>query len=352
MNIKELIRPHLLDLEPYSSARHEFSEKADVFLDANENNFGNLLFEEDFIRYPESNPIGIKQKICNKLAQGLQPENIFLGHGSDEALDLLFRAFAEPGKDRIAYISPSYGMYKVLAKTNNIATLEVPLNSDFDLELETIKENWEKISQCKFFFVCTPNNPSGNDINSEAIQYLLDNFKGLVIVDEAYIDFSEKESWLSKLSDYDNLVVTRTFSKAHGLAGLRLGWAAANDEIISVLNSIKMPYNLNAGVLEMLEDYLSIFKQKSLNVKEVVDQRVLLENELKLQAGVTRVFPSSANFILFQCDQSLELYKALLKAGVVVRNRNKDLENSLRVSIGLPEENERFLEVLKGFYNN
>ena len=242
-------------------------------------------------------------------------------------------------------------MYKVLAKTNNIATLEVPLNSDFDLELATIKENWEKISQCKFFFVCTPNNPSGNDINTEAIQYLLDNFKGLVIIDEAYIDFSEKESWLSKLNDYDNLVVTRTFSKAHGLAGLRLGWAAANDEIISVLNSIKMPYNLNAGVLEMLEDYLSIFKQKSLNVKEVVDQRVLLENELKLQAGVTRVFPSSANFILFQCDKSLELYKALLKAGVVVRNRNKDLENSLRVSIGLPEENERFLEVLKGFYS-
>ena len=342
VSIEQLVRPIIKEIIPYRSARDEFEDfdAEKIFLDANEN-----PFENGFNRYPDP----LQRKLKRNLAdiKQVKSEQILLGNGSDEVLDLIFRTFCEPGEEEVLILPPTYGMYSVLAKLNNIIVKEVPLNKNFEIEIDSVLEAVNQ--KTKIIFICSPNNPSGNAIPLDQIEQLLDHFKGILVVDEAYIDFSEQKSALSILDQYPQLLVCQTFSKAYGLAGIRLGMCYANPLIIDYFNKIKPPYNVNSltqsRALAQLETSESIQNQ----VISLISERKKLEQELKQFDFVSKIYPSDANFLLVVVDDANKRYDQFLDAGVVLRNRS-DLQgcnNALRVTVGTPEENTNFIKICK-----
>ena len=342
VSIEQLVRPMIKEIIPYRSARDEFEdfEAQKIFLDANEN-----PFENGFNRYPDP----LQRKLKRTLAdiKQVKSEQILLGNGSDEVLDLIFRTFCEPGEEEVLILPPTYGMYSVLAKLNNIIVKEVPLNKNFEIEIDSVLEAVNQ--KTKIIFICSPNNPSGNAIPLDQIEQLLDRFKGILVVDEAYIDFSEQKSTLSILDQYPQLLVCQTFSKAYGLAGIRLGMCYANPLIIDYFNKIKPPYNVNSltqsRALAQLETTESIQDQ----VISLISERKKLEQELKQFDFVSKIYPSDANFLLVVVDDANKRYDQFLDAGVVLRNRSRlqGCNNALRVTVGTPEENTNFIKICK-----
>lgn len=342
-DINNLIRENVKLMKPYSSARDEFEDfdTADmIFLDANENPFQNGVN-----RYPDPQQSNVKSVLAtqNKVSK----KQILLGNGSDEVLDLIFRAFCEPKVDNVITLPPTYGMYGVLANLNNIENREVLLSSDFQPKVEQILEVVDACS--KILFLCSPNNPSGNSFSDDAVVKLLESFKGLVVIDEAYIDFSEKESWLNRLSDYPNLIITQTLSKAYGLAGIRLGICYASEEIIAVLNKIKPPYNVNELTQQRALERLSEPEKIKGEISSIIKQRVKLLEVLVDVKFVEKIYPTEANFILVKVDDANKRYDELIAKGIVIRNRTTQplCENTLRLTIGTEVENNKLIEVLK-----
>jgi len=340
--LDRLVRLNVAALQPYSSARDEFTEASEsmVFLDANEN-----PFENGVNRYPDPQQRLLKKEIG--LIKDISEKNMLLGNGSDEVLDLLFRAFCEPGKDNIITLPPTYGMYKVLAGINNIENREVLLTEAFQPNIPAILKVVDE--QTKMIFLCSPNNPTGTLFSETQVEKLLNNFKGLVVIDEAYIDFSEGESWSKKLNQFPNLVVTQTLSKAFGMAGIRLGICFASKEIIAVLNKIKPPYNINSltqeKAINRLKNPIDIKNKISLLIKEKNKlYKALLEVEF-----INEIIPSEANFILCRVDDATKRYNQLVEKGIVVRNRSSQplCENTLRFTVGTPKENELLITTLK-----
>lgn len=344
--LQTLLRPHLRKLVPYASARDEFSGEAAVFLDANENSMGSAT-AEDYNRYPDPYQYRVK-RILAKL-KCVKQEQIFLGNGSDEAIDLLMRAFCEPGKDHIIILPPTYGMYKVSADINNVEVRELLLSPDYQPQVDQILAAANEHS--KLLFICSPNNPTGNLQDGEAIRRLLEGFPGLVVVDEAYIDFAGVDSWTEKLEDYPNLVVLQTFSKAWGLAALRLGIAFASPELIGILNKIKPPYNISVltqeHAIEALHSYDKMKKQVSL----ILHEREQLIKELEGLPLVEKVYPSDANFVMAKVAEARKVYEYLVSKGIIVRDRSRVVlcEGCLRITVGAPGENEQLLEQLSQY---
>ncbi|MFD0861975.1 histidinol-phosphate transaminase [Sungkyunkwania multivorans] len=341
-NINDLVRENVATLKPYSSARDEFKDfdKDMVFLDANENPFDNGVN-----RYPDPQQRDLKEVLAKQ--KRVYSGQILLGNGSDEVLDLIFRAFCEPKVDNIITLPPTYGMYKVLAATNDVENREVLLSKDFEPRVEETLNMANKNS--KLLFLCSPNNPTGNSFSAVCIQRLLNGFNGLVVIDEAYIDFAENESWVSKLSDYPNLIVTQTLSKAYGLAGIRLGICYASKEIIAILNKIKAPYNVNEltqqRALERIADMSAVRKE----VSKIIKEREGLVKALQEVNFIEEIFPTDANFVLARVDDANKRYEQLVQKGVVVRNRSTQplCEQTLRFTVGTPEENKRLINALK-----
>jgi len=340
--LDNIVRNNVKSLQAYSSARDEFQGEAKVFLDANESPFNTGLN-----RYPDPVQIELKAKLGE--VKGVPVENIFVGNGSDEVIDLLFRAFCEPGKDEVMILPPTYGMYEVSAKINDVKLVEVPLGSEFELKVSQVIE--KSTSKSKLVFLCSPNNPTGNAFKLSQIEELLKGFAGLVVVDEAYIDFSAVESASSLLEKYPNLVVLQTLSKAWGLAGVRIGLGYASKEVVEILNKIKPPYNVNVLSQKIAKEALSNVGQKMSWVKAVLAQKETLVLALANLSLVERVYPSDANFILFKVKDADRLYEFLIQKGVVVRNRTnmQGCRNCLRVSVGTMEENIEFLEQLNEY---
>ena len=346
MEISKLLRPHLLDIKPYSSARDAFEGEARVYLDANENAFGSAL-EDRWRRYPDPNQKALKRRIGE--VKGVPAGNIFLGNGSDEAIDLLIRAFCNPGKDRIIITPPTFGMYEVSAHVNDVRVISVPLiaEDNYSLDLEGIMEAIEP--GVKIIFLCSPNNPTGNQLDPGAIITILEKFQGVVVVDEAYIDFSSKPSLLSRLDEFWNLVVLQTFSKAWGLAAMRLGMAFGGKEIIEVLRHIKTPYNISGITQELAIQALDNHEKIVFFVNEIVAQREWLSNELNKLDIVKKVYPSDANFLFVMVEKGHEVYKKLLEKGVVVRDRSQapHCVDCMRITVGTYEENMILLDSLR-----
>ena len=342
-NINRLVRENVIKLQPYSSARDEFKDvwsKDLVFLDANENPFDNGVN-----RYPDPQQRSLKSILGAIKNIGL--DQMLLGNGSDEVLDLLFRAFCEPHVDNIITLPPTYGMYGVLAGINAIDNRAVLLTSDFEPDVEEILKKVDKHS--KLLFICSPNNPTGNSFSEEIVVSILNNFKGLVVIDEAYIDFSEKASWIRRLSEFPNLVVTQTLSKAYGMAGIRLGICIASKEIISILNKIKPPYNVNELTQLRALEQISDTGKTADEVAQILNERCLLINTLEQISFINHIFKSDANFLLVRVDDAEKRYTQLIKNGIVVRNRSKQplCKNTLRFTIGTPIENNKLISTLK-----
>lgn len=339
MDINKLIRENIKALSPYSSARDEFTQVADVYLDANENPYENTLN-----RYPDPYQKKVKKLLSNW--KGISTKKMLLGNGSDEVLDLVFRAFCEPKVDNVVLLPPTYGMYNVLANINDVETIEVGLNDDFSPDVDAILNSQNKNS--KILFICSPNNPTANVFNISKVEKLLKEFKGIVLIDEAYIDFANSESWINKLDEYPNLIVTQTFSKALGHAGIRLGVAYASEDIIEVLNKIKPPYNVNELTQQKAIEVLE--KAKFTKEIEIIKQeREKLLKSLGELSYIHKVFPSDANFILIKVENANKVYNQLLANGIVVRNRSTQYkcESTLRISVGTPEENVKLLNAMK-----
>jgi histidinol-phosphate aminotransferase len=340
MNLNNLIRKNIKAMKPYSSARDEFKDlKADmVFLDANEN-----PFETTLNRYPDPKQTALKELISKQ--KELPIHQVLLGNGSDEVLDLIVRAFCEPNQDSILTLLPTYGMYSVLAQLNSIENIEVSLSKDFNINVDQVLKQVKPST--KLLFICSPNNPSGNIMDVNAVTRLLKAFDGLVVIDEAYIDFTTIESWMQHLNTFPNLIVTQTLSKAYGLAGIRLGTCYASKEIIAVLNKIKPPYNINSltqqAAIEALQN-----NEVSDQVSSILREREKLANALASCFFVKKIYPSDANFILIKVDDANKRYDELLRHGIVIRNRTTQLgcENCLRISLGTPAENKQLLTLL------
>ncbi len=345
-NLTDIIRPNVLKMKPYSSARDEFKGEASIFLDANENNLGSLA-GENYNRYPDPHQKALKARIAE--LKDVQPEQIFLGNGSDEAIDLLFRMVCRPGQDTMLHLPPTYGMYEVSANLNDVALEAVQLTPDFQIPVQDLLAKVKPST--KIIFICTPNNPTGNAIDTTSIEEVLRSFNGLVVLDEAYVDFGDSPSWTTRLAEFPNLVVLQTFSKAWGMAGLRLGLAFASAEIISVLDKIKPPYNINEATQELALKALSRTEALKDMVEEIVQERTLLMQTLPTLPTVEKVFPSDANFILVQVQDANGLYRHLLDQGIVVRNRSSlpGCEGCLRISVGTLEENQRLLKAIAEF---
>jgi histidinol-phosphate aminotransferase len=342
-NLDNLVRENIKQLTPYSSARKEFSGNATIFIDANENSFGSTV--GNYHRYPDPLQSEIKDKLAN--FQGVKSNEIFIGNGSDEAIDLLFRIFCEPKIDNILICPPTYGMYQVSAEINDVPVKRANLNKHFQLDIEKINLTADK--NTKLLFICSPNNPTGNSLNRDVILHLAQNFNGIVVVDEAYIHFSREESLVSEINKFPNLVVLQTFSKAWGLAGLRVGLAFANVEIIELFNKVKPPYNVSQIAQELI---LRAFEHKlavDKNIDAIISERErLIENLNKLQV-ITRNYLTDANFVLVKTLDANFVYQHLLSEEIVVRNRNNVelCEGCLRITVGTSEENDKLIETLK-----
>ncbi len=336
-DLQKIVRPNIWALQPYSSARDEFTGSEGIFLDANENPFG------DNNRYPDPHQAKVKEGLSR--LKGVSPDNIFIGNGSDEVIDLVYRIFCEPAKDSAIICPPTYGMYEVSANINNVNIVKVPLTGNFQLNIDEIIKQ-----KTKAVFVCSPNNPTGNIL--EGIETLLAQTDKLVVVDEAYIDFSDEESLISKIDKYPNLLVMQTFSKAWGLAGARVGLAFANKNIISLMNKTKPPYNVSTlnqvAAINALSD---INKYKS-EIEILLQQREYLKESLAELNIVKRIFPTDANFILIEVEDATMIYNLLVNKKIITRNRTSQVKNCIRISVGTPEENKELIDELKNIQQN
>jgi histidinol-phosphate aminotransferase len=336
-----LVRNNIKNMKSYSSARDEFKDfnTKMIFLDANEN-----PFENGVNRYPDPQQNSVKLALAE--LKKVNVNQILLGNGSDEVLDLLFRAFCEPNKDNVITLPPTYGMYGVLADLNAIENREVVLNYDFQPNVKSILESVD--ANTKIIFLCSPNNPTGNSFSDKAISELLDNFNGLIVLDEAYIDFSEKESWLTKIEKYPNLVITQTLSKAFGMAGIRVGILYASTAIIEIVNKIKQPYNINVLSQEKALERIKDSNKNSLEIQSILDNKRNLLEQLSEIEFIEKIFPTDANFILIKVDDASKRYNQLIDFGIVIRNRTTQLlcENCLRITIGTKSENEKLINAL------
>jgi histidinol-phosphate aminotransferase len=342
-DINNLVRENVKQLKPYSSARDEFEDfdtKDMIFLDANEN-----PFENGVNRYPDPQQMSVKEVLAKQ--RNVKTNQILLGNGSDEVLDLLFRAFCEPKRDNVITLPPTYGMYGVLANINAVENKEILLSEDFQPQIEKIIEAID--STTKIIFLCSPNNPTGNSFLDESVVYLLKNFNGLVVIDEAYIDFSKKDSWINELDEYPNLVITQTLSKAYGLAGIRLGICYASAAVIKVLNKIKPPYNVNELTQKRALQRLDNSEQIKTEISSIVKQREELLKVLLDVNFVEKIYPTEANFILIKVDDANKRYDELIAKGIVIRNRTTQplCDNCLRFTVGTEQENMKLIEVLK-----
>ncbi|HLD53654.1 MAG TPA: histidinol-phosphate transaminase [Sediminibacterium sp.] len=346
-NLNDLVRPNIAQLTPYSSARDEYSGEAKVFLDANENSLGSPL-PKWYNRYPDPHQVAVKNKLA--VVKGITAEHIFLGNGSDECIDLLYRSFCIPSKDNVIICPPTYGMYEVSAHINDIELKKIPLLPSFQLNLVEIEQAID--SNTKLIWICSPNNPTGNSINRIDIETILNNFKGIVIIDEAYINFSKQKSFVQELTEYPNLVVLQTFSKAWGLAGLRLGMAFASTAIIEVLNRVKPPYNINQSTQELALKALEEVGQVNDMIRLLVDMRDALADVFNLMPTVQEVYPSDANFLLVKIKDARKVYEFLLTKGIVLRDRsNVQLCNDcLRITVGSEHDNTILVEAMQDWY--
>ena len=345
-NLNKLLRENIKTLIPYSSARDEFHGEAKIFLDANENSIGSPLVKW-YNRYPDPYQYQIKEKLSS--IKGVSAKQIFIGNGSDECIDLLYRAFCNPGKDNAIICPPTYGMYEVSANINDVELRKAPLLENFQLDLlhmETLVD-----ANTKLIWICSPNNPTGNSMNRDDIEMVLNNFDGLVIVDEAYINFARQRSCISLLSEYPNLVVMQTLSKAWGLAGLRLGMSFASEEIITIYNKIKAPYNISEAVQELVIKALDNVEDVNAMIQELVNERNRLEEALASIAIIEKIYPSDANFLLVKVADAKAIYTWLLSNEIVVRDRSKVLlcEGCLRITVGTAKENDELLNALQKF---
>jgi len=337
-DIIKLVRENVKALEPYSCARDEFHGKTGIFLDANENPYGKLN------RYPDPYQ-GELKKAVSKL-RGIAEENIFIGNGSDEIIDLCFRVFCNPGTDKALLFSPSYGMYEVSAAINDVKTIKVPLNMNFQIDMETLIP-FLRDEYLKLIFICTPNNPTGNCIKNTDIESILSHFEGIVILDEAYNDFNDQPSFINIIGNYSNLIVIQTFSKAMGLAAARIGMAFANEEIISFLNKIKPPYNVSLLNQRAALKRLASISETEDQVKRIRKERERLSFNLQQLGIVIKIYPSDANFLLVKVTDATSIYKQLVDNRVIVRNRTTIVGNCLRITVGTRYENSRLVKALK-----
>ena len=342
INLDILVRKNVLEMNSYSSARDEFENKKQnlVFLDANESPFKN-----EINRYPDNKHIDLKRSLLelNDLSKG----QIVLGNGTDEILDLIIRVFCYPGSDKIITIPPTYGMYDVIANTNNVENIKVPLKSNFTLNLEELKKSFSK--KTKLLFLCSPNNPTGNSFSRKDLIYLIESFNGVVVIDEAYINFSSNSSLVTLINKYNNLIVTQTMSKAFGMAGIRLGMGFSNIKIVNYINKIKPPYNINLLTEKRALKELKNIDSIKANIKIILEERNKLIDSLNELSFVKKVFPSDSNFILVKVDDADLRYKQLIEKGIVLRNRSKELlcDNCLRITIGTPDENKLLIKNFK-----
>ena len=340
-DINNLVRKNIQNMKSYSSARDEFKDfnSEMIFLDANEN-----PFENGVNRYPDPQQNSVKLALAE--LKKVNANQILLGNGSDEVLDLLFRAFCEPNKDNVITLPPTYGMYGVLADLNAIENREIVLNSEFQPNVKSILESVD--ANTKIIFLCSPNNPTGNSFSDTAISELLEKFNGLIVLDEAYIDFSEKESWLTKIENYPNLVITQTLSKAYGMAGIRVGILYASTSINAIVNKIKPPYNINVLSQEKALERIMDSDKNSLEIQSILDNKRNLLEQLSKIEFIEKIFPSDANFVLIKVDNASKRYNQLIDFGIVIRNRTTQLlcENCLRITIGTKSENEKLINAL------
>lgn len=349
IEINKLIRPHILAMKPYSSARSEYEGNDGIFLDANENSIGSVT-KELHNRYPDPLQMQVKEKLS--VIEKLDTNQIFIGNGSDECIDVLIRAFCEPKEDSILVCPPVFSMYEHSAHTQNVKVMEVLLiENSFELNVEKMLKQVQHDKGVKIIFICSPNNPTGNLINQNDIETILHNFDGIVVVDEAYQDFSGNESWTKRLNEFQNLVVIKTFSKAYGMADARIGMLFAQQEIIHYMNTIKLPYNVNQYTQQLALEALDKLELKHSFVKQLIDGRNYLKTEMSKISCIHKIFKSDANYILFRVDDANNLYQYLIQNKIIVRNRNSAplLKGCLRVSVGTKAENEKLIEVLKNY---
>jgi histidinol-phosphate aminotransferase len=341
-DVNKLVRKNIQNMKSYSSARDEFKDfnTEMIFLDANEN-----PFENGVNRYPDPQQNNVKLALAE--LKKVNTNQILLGNGSDEVLDLLFRAFCEPNKDNVITLPPTYGMYGVLADLNAVENREVVLSSDFQPNVKSILESVD--TNTKIIFLCSPNNPTGNSFSDTVISELLDNFDGIIVLDEAYIDFSERESWLAKIERYPNLVISQTLSKAFGMAGIRVGILYASASIIAIVNKIKPPYNINVLSQEKAFERIKDSDKNSLEIQSILDNKRNLLEQLSKIKFIEKIFPSDANFVLIKVDNASKRYNQLIDFGIVIRNRTTQLlcENCLRITIGTNLESEKLINVLR-----
>lgn len=336
--LNELVRANVIRLTPYSCARDEFKGKAGVFMDANENPFGNLN------RYPDPYQKELKNAISR--IKGIAEDRIFLGNGSDEVIDLCFRVFCRPGTDKIITFPPTYGMYEVSAAINDIEVIKVPLNGNFNIDTKKVTPHFAD-NNLKLIFICSPNNPTGNSMDYTDIEYIISRFTGIVIIDEAYIDFSDKPSFIKLVDKYPNLIVMQTFSKAFGLAAVRVGMAFSNPAIVEYLNKLKPPYNISTinqkAVLRKLERIEEYKKQ----IGKIKTERERLSAKLKKLSIIKKIYPSDANFLLVNVKKANYVYNTLIEKKIVTRNRSSIIDNCLRITIGKKSENDKLINALK-----
>ncbi len=342
-NIENLIRKNILNLKPYSSARDEYKGDDGIFLDANENPFG------IYNRYPNPQQSALKSKLAE--IKEVSADNIFLGNGSDEVLDLAFRIFCEPKVDKVLTFTPTYGMYEVAANINDVTLIELPLDENFQIDRFKLAPYFTDES-LKMIFICSPNNPTGNVLNMEDIDFILNNFKGIVLIDEAYIDFCPEFSFVNKINEFPNLIVSQTMSKAWGLAGIRLGIGLMNSTLLTYFNKVKAPYNISS-VNQQVALYSLAKKEEYLaNVQRILVERQNLISKISELSIVEKIYPTHANFILVQVNDANKIYQNLILMKIIIRNRDSVLKNCVRITVGSADENERLLTALKSISND
>lgn len=341
-NIKNLVRKNILNLAPYSSARDEYEGTEGVFLDANENPFGT------YNRYPDPQQNKLKQRLSE--IKKVKPNQIFLGNGSDEVIDLAFRIFCEPNQDKALTFTPTYGMYEVSANINSVELIKVPLNMEFQIDRKSIQPYFSD-PNLKLIFICSPNNPCGNLIQSGDIEFILENFNGIVIIDEAYVDFCPEATFASKIAKYPNLIISQTLSKAWGLAGLRLGIALMNEELLSFYNKVKAPYNISSVNQKVALEALSKVGEFEENSQKILTEKAKLVQKLQMIKMVKKIYPSDANFLLLEVENANEVYSNLIDKQIIIRNRNSVVENCVRITVGTAEENLKLINTLKTLSN-
>ncbi|MCP2038736.1 histidinol-phosphate transaminase [Chryseobacterium sp. HSC-36S06] len=341
--VQQFVRKNIQALAPYSSARDEYSGKEGIFLDANENPFG------VYNRYPDPYQPALKEKLAQ--IKNTSADQIFIGNGSDEAIDLAFRIFCEPGQDKALTFVPTYGMYEVSANINDVELIKLPLNEEFQIDRNLLQPFFSD-KNLKLIFICSPNNPTGNLLRTGDIEFILKNFNGIVLIDEAYIDFCDQPSFIKKISEYPNLIVIQTLSKAWGLAGIRLGIGYMNEEILSYFNRVKAPYNISTVNQQTALDILNKEQDYRQKVKDILAEKEQLIQNLTCVKGILTIYPSDANFLLVEVENADELYEKLIARKIIIRNRNSVIKNCVRISVGTSGENEQLLNALKEFSND